>query len=163
MKRLKATVGITLGVLTVIAAALVPFVLYGLFTKGVAGLDLHVDEVYSGGPKTRTVQFAGYTIDIHRQVSPHMLQRERPFVQMDWKPVSALPTRVSDVVDIDGDGKPDVQVDFDVPKDATAPLKVDVVSMNPRYASLQNAGKKKLSALIVRVDDAVLVRVPVVQ
>jgi hypothetical protein len=163
MKRMKATVGITLGILTVIAAALVPFVLYGLFTKGVAGLGLHVDEMYSGGPKVRTVQLAGYTIEIHRQVSPHMLQREKPFVQIDWKPVSALPPRVSDMVDIDGDGKPDVQVNFEVPKEATALLKVDVASLNPRYASLQNAGKEKLSALIVRVDDAVLVRVPVVQ
>lgn len=161
MKRLTSTLGYTTAVLTVVAAALVPFLLYGLFTKGVAGLGLKVDEMYSGGPKVRTVQFAGYTVDIHRQVSPHMLQREKSFVQLDWKPVNVLPPRVSDAVDIDGDGKPDVNVSFDVPKDPKAPLKVDVASLNPRFESLRNVGKEKLSALIVRVDDAVLVRVPV--
>lgn len=161
MKRLTSTLGYTAAALTVVAAALVPFVLYGWFTKGVANLPLHVDEIYSGGPKVRTVQFAGYTVDVHREVSPHMLQREKSFVQLDWKPVSALPSRVSDAVDIDGDGKPDVQVSFDVPKDPKAMLQVDVASWNPHYESMDAAKKERFSALIVRVDDAVLVRVPV--
>ncbi len=117
--------------------------------------------MYSGGPKVRTIQFAGYTVDVHRPVSPHMLQREKSFVQLDWKPVNMLPPHVSDTVDIDGDGKPDVEVRFDVPKDPKQTLKVDVASLNPHYESLQNITKEKLSALIVRVDDAVLVRVPI--
>jgi hypothetical protein len=156
----RSKLGYTAAGLTVFATLLVPFVLYGAFTKGFASLGLHVDEMYSGGPKMRTIQASGYSIDIHRQVSPHMLQREKPFVQLDWRPVSALPAHVSDLVDVDGDGQPDLRVSFDVPKDPKAPLRVDVDPLNPRYQSMRNVGKKKFSELIVRVDDAILVRVP---
>jgi hypothetical protein len=160
---IRAKLGYTGAGLTVFVAVLVPFLLMGLFSKGFASLGLHVDEVYSGGPRIRTVQAAGYTIDIHRQVTPHFFQTEKPFVQLDWRPVSALPAHVSDLVDIDGDGQPDVRVDFDVPKDPKAPLRVNVESLNPRYQAMQIVGKPKFSRLIVRVDDAILVRVPVGQ
>lgn len=158
--KLRSSLAYTAAGMTVFAAVLVPFLLMGLFTKGFAALGLHVDEMYSGGPKVRTVQATTYSIDIHGPVFPHMLQREKPFVQLDWKPVSALPPHVSDTVDVDGDGQPDVRVSFDMPKDPKAPLRVDVVALNPRYESMHNVGKEKYSRLIVRVDDAILVRVP---
>lgn len=160
MGKLTAKLGYAGAGLTLFAALLTPFFLYGLFTRGFSSLGLHVDEVYSGGPKVRTIQAGAYTIDIHRPVSPHMLQSEKPFVQLDWKPASTLPPHVSDLVDIDGDGKPDVRVSFDVPKDPKAPLRVNVEPLNPRYEAMRNVGKEKFSALIVRVDDAVLVRIP---
>ena len=156
----RSKLGYTAAGLTVLAAALVPFVFYGLFTKGFAALGLHVDEIYSGGPKVRTVKTAAYSIDIHRPVYPHMLQSEKPFVQLDWRPVKALPAHVSDAVDIDGDGQPDVRVRFDVPADAKAPLHVDVDPLNPRYQAMHNVSRERFSKLIVRVDDAILVRVP---
>ena len=158
--KIRATLGYTAAGITMLAALLAPFLLYGMFTKGFASLGLHVDEMYSGGPKVRTIQLAAYSIDIHRPVYPHMLQTEKPFVQLDWKPVSALPPHVSDVVDVDGDGQPDIRVSFDVPKDAKTTLRVNVEALNPRYQSMQNVGKEKFSRLIVRVDDAILVRVP---
>jgi hypothetical protein len=163
MRTLASKLGYTGAGLTVFAAVLVPFLLMGLFSKGFASLGLHVDEVYSGGPKVRAIKAAGYTIDIHRQVTPHFFQTEKPFVQLDWKPVSELPSHVSDLVDIDGDGQPDVRVTFDVPRDPKAPLRVNVDPLNPRYGAMQNVGKKKFSSLIVRVDDAIFVRVPVAQ
>jgi len=147
----------------VLAAVLVPFVLYGLLTKGFAALGLHVDEMYSGGPKVRTIKTAAYFIDIHRPVSPHMLQSEKPFVQLDWRPVSALPGHVSDAVDVDGDGQPDIRVTFDVPKGVKTPLRVNVEALNPHYEAMRNVGKERFSKLIVRVDDAILVRVPLAQ
>ena len=159
----RAKLGYTAAGMTVFAAVLVPFLLMGAFAKGVAGLGLHVDEMYSGGPKVRTIQAAGYSIDVHRPVFPHMLQFEKPFVQLDWKPASALPSHVSDVVDVDGDGQPDIRVSFDVPKNAKAPLRVNVDTLNPRYEAMRDVGKEKFSRLIVRVDDAILVRVPLAQ
>ena len=149
--------------LTIVLAVLAPFILFPQFTKGFANLGLHIDEMYSGGPKVRTIQAHGYIIDIHRQVHPHMLQRERSFVQLDWRPAGALPAHVSDTVDIDGDGKPDARVDFDVPRDPKAKLRVNVDSFNARYQSMRNVGKQKYSSLIVRVDDAIFVRIPVAQ
>jgi hypothetical protein len=158
--KIQAKLGYTAAGLTVLVAVLTPFLLYGVFTKGFAALGLHVDEMYSGGPKVRTVKTAAYSIDIHRPVFPHMLQTENPFVQLDWRPVSALPGHVSDVVDVDGDGQPDVRVSFDVPKDAKTPLRVNVEALNPHYEAMRNVGKERFSKLIVRVDDAILVRVP---
>jgi len=157
---LRAKLGYTVAVLTMVAALLVPFVLYGSFTKGVAALGLHVDEIYSGGPKVRSIQLGAYSIDVHRVVKPHMLQSEAPFVQLDWTPMSALPAQVADVVDIDGDGQPDLRVSFNVPRDPKADLHVDVAPLNPRFAAVQNAGKSSFSRLIVRVDNAIVVRVP---
>jgi len=158
--KLRAKLGYFAAGITVLVAMLVPFLLMGQFAKGFASLGLHVDEMYSGGPKVRSIQTGAYFIDIHRPVFPHMLQTEKPFVQLDWKPVSALPAHVSDAVDVDGDGQPDLRVSFDVPKDAKAPLRVNVEALNPHYQSMQNVGKEKYSRLIVRVDDAIVVRVP---
>jgi hypothetical protein len=152
MKWPTSKLGYTAAGMTVLAAVLVPFLLMGLFTKGFTKLGLHVDEMYSGGPTVRTIQADGYTITIHKAVYPHLLQTEKPFVQLDWKPVSALPQHVSDAVDVDGDGQPDVRVSFDVPKD-----------LNLRYQAMRNVGKPKFSELIVRLDDAILVRVPLTE
>ncbi len=160
MKWPTSKLGYTAAGMTVVAAMLVPFLLMGLFAKGFTKLGLHVDEMYSGGPTVRTIQADGYTITIHKAVYPHLLQTEKPFVQLDWKPVNALPQHVSDAVDEDGDGQPDVRVSFDVPKDPKMPLRVDVDALNPRYQAMRNVGKQKFSELIVRVDDAILVRVP---
>lgn len=157
---LRAKLGYFGAALTLVAALLVPFLLYGAISKGVASLGLHVDEIYSGGPKVRTIQQGAYTIEVHRVVTPQMLQRERPFVQMDWEPVSALPAHVSDVVDIDGDGQPDLRVSFDVPQNPKANLNVSVEPLNSRFEAMKSAGKESYSKLIVRVDDAILVRVP---
>lgn len=158
--KLRARLGIAAAALTMVVALLTPFLIYGSIAKGVAALGLHVDEVYSGGPKVRVIEHGAYTIAIHRAVYPHMLQSEKPFVQMDWSPVSALPAHVADVVDVDGDGLPDVRVSFDVPTDPKMQLRVDVDALNPRYEAMWQAGKEKYSRLIVRVDDAILVRVP---
>jgi hypothetical protein len=160
MKWPTSKLGYTAAGMTMLAAVLVPFLLMGLFTKGFTKLGLHVDEMYSGGPTVRTIQEDGYTVTIHKAVYPHLLQTEKPFVQLDWKPVNALPQHVSDAVDVDGDGQPDVRVSFDVPKDPKTPLHVDVDALNPRYQAVRNVGKRKFSELIVRVDDAILVRVP---
>jgi hypothetical protein len=158
--KLRAKFGYAAAALTMVAALLVPFVLYGSIAKGVIALGLHVDEIYSGGPRVRTIQQGAYSIDVHREVTPHMLQSETPFVQLDWKPVSALPAQVSDVVDVDGDGRPDLRVSFAVSQDPKTILHADVELMNPRYQSIMRAEKDSYSSLIVRVDDAILVRVP---
>lgn len=159
---LRAKLGYTAAALTVLATLLAPFVLYGLFSKGVAALGLHVDEVYSGGPKLRVIDNGTYSITVHRAVYPHLLQSEKPFVELDWGPAEKLPAHVSDTVDIDGDGLSDARVSFDVPRDPKAPLRVDVDSLNPHYQGMHNAGRERFSRLIVRVDNAIIVRVPLV-
>jgi hypothetical protein len=82
---------------------------------------------------------------------------------MDWTPVSALPSHVTDTVDVEGDGEPDLRVDFDVPRDPKASLHVNVEPLGPGFEAMNNAGKEKYSRLIVRVDDSIFVRVPLAQ
>ena len=151
--KISAKLGYTAAGATVLAALLTPFLLMGTFSKGFVALGLQVDEVYTGGPKVRAIPMGAYSINVHRPVYQH-------FLQLDWRPVSALPQRVSDAVDVDGDGQPDLRVSFDVPRDPKAPLRVNVDSLNPRYQAMRNAGKERYSRLIVRVDNAILVRVP---
>src|ERR1035441_1936397 len=101
---LRAKLGYTAAATTVLAALLVPFLLMVLFTKAFVAMGLHVDEVYSGGPRVRNVQHGPYSIGIHRPVYPHMLQSEMPFVQLDWSPVSAMPQHVGINGPVNADG-----------------------------------------------------------
>jgi hypothetical protein len=158
--KLSATLGQAAAGTTMLAALLTPFLLYGLFSKGFVALGLHVDEIYSGGAKVRSIHRGAYTIDVHAPAYPRLLQSEKPFIELDWEPASALPRHVSDEVDVDGDGQPDVRVSFDVPGDAKTPLHVDVEPLNPRYQGMRNVSKEKFSRLIVRVDNRILIRFP---
>jgi hypothetical protein len=146
--------------LTLLIAVSVPFVLMGFFASVVAHTGLHVDEEYTGGSVARSFARNGYQITVYQPVRPILLETREPFVQITWAPVSALPAQVSDDVDLDGDGQPDVHVNFAVPADAGAPLRVDVASLNGSYQSLAGVGKESFSRLIVRTDHAIIVRVP---
>lgn len=98
--------------LSLIVAACTPFVLMGAFTRAVARTGMHVDAVYTGGTIARTLMRDGYQIDIYRPVQPHAMQNIDPFVQIAFRPAAALPARLNDEIDLDGDGRPDVRVNL---------------------------------------------------
>jgi hypothetical protein len=83
------------------------------------------------------------------------LQRVDPFVQVAWVPADKLPAHLSDEVDLDGDGVPDVRVVID-----SQPLVVDVTPLGARYRPMHSQGVTSFSALIARVQDALVVRIP---
>lgn len=156
MKRLRSILGNSGAVATLVFAVLIPFLLVGWFEKGIGRAGLRIDPVYSGGEISRVIQREGYRIVVNRPVprrSP--LQRIGPFVQLTWTPAGRLPARVSDEVDVDGDGAPDVRVSFDSVK-----LEVDVTPLNGRYRAMHTTGVTSFSALIARVKDGIVVRVP---
>ncbi len=75
--RLSATLGHTAAGTTMLAALLTPFLLYGLFSNGFVALGLHVDEIYSGGAKVRSIHHDAYTIECSRaRLSPLAAERE---------------------------------------------------------------------------------------
>ncbi len=159
-KSFTAVLGYFAGGLTLLVAILVPFVLMGFFSNAVARAGLHVDEGYSGGVAARTIARDGYRIVVNQPVKPHLLQRMEPFVQVAWEPASALPAQISEDVDLDGDGRPDVHLTFAVPADAKEPLQVNVASLNDNYQSFAGVENESYSRLVMRTDRGIMVRVP---
>ena len=161
MQRLKAVLGYTGAVLTVVAMLVMPFVLFPLFTQGVAATGVEVDPVYTGGATARVIAKDGYRILVGRPVrSRALLGRPAAFVQLAWQPAGALPARVADEVDVDGDGRADLTARFEVPADTTAELFVDVTPAGGMVRPLRRASRGSFSALIARVGDRIVVRVP---
>jgi hypothetical protein len=147
--------------LTLLIAVCIPFVLMGVFSNVVAHAGLHIDATYSGGTIARTIQRDGYWIMVYQPVQPRLLERVEPFVQIVFEPADSLPARVSDEIDLDGDGRPDVRVSFSVPADAGAKMRGDVTALNKGYVSLTNVSDESFSRMVVRTGDKIVVRVPV--
>ncbi|MDP3001267.1 MAG: hypothetical protein Q8N47_27540 [Bryobacterales bacterium] len=161
MTRLKSILGYTAAALTVAAARLLPFLLMHFFTRGVAATGLRIDPVYTGGEVVREIARDGYRVRVHRAVYPATpLQRVEPFVQLDWTPAAALPAQISEEVDLDGDGQPDLRARFSVPRGPNSELRVDVEPLGPRVKPLRGVGKESFYAMIARVREAIVVRVP---
>lgn len=146
--------------LTLVVAALVPFVLMGTFTRAVARAGLRVDPAYSGGSVVRAIQRDGYRIAIGEPVYPRALQQLDPFVQITFTPAAALPRVVSEDVDLDGDGRADVRIRFTVPADPGARPEGSVTALNSGYTSFTMPGELSFSRLIAQAGGAVVVRVP---
>jgi hypothetical protein len=156
MKKLRSILGNSGAVLTLALAALTPFLLFGWFQAAVGAARLHIDPTYSGGEISHVIQRGGYRIVVNRPVprkSP--LQRIGPFVQITWTPADRLPANLSDEVDLDGDGVPDVRVAID-----SNNLVVDVTPLRARYRPMHSQGVTSFSALIARVKDGLVVRIP---
>jgi hypothetical protein len=84
-----------------------------------------------------------------------------PFVQLAWEPAHALPPRVAEEVDVDGDGQPDLLARFDVPRDGAAALYADVTPIGDKVRPLQRVSRgPAMSSLIVRVENRIVLRVP---
>jgi len=161
MRRLTAMLGYTGAALTVAAMLVTPFVLFNFFGRILVHTGIRVDPAYGGGDSLRAVAKDGYRIVVNRPVLPVApLTRVSPFVQMAWEPVSALPAHVSDDVDLDGDGRADLRADFDVPRDSAAPLYADVNPLGDKVQALRRVSREGMSALAARVNDRIVLRVP---
>lgn len=149
--------------LSLVIAALVPFVLMGTFTRVIAHAGLHIDPTYGGGAVVRVIQRGPYRILIDEPVYPRALQRTDPFIQITFTPTAALPRQVSEDLDLDGDGQADVRVRFTVPADPRARPEGSVTALNPRYKSFAMPGESSFSQLMAQTHGAVLLRVPLAQ
>jgi hypothetical protein len=156
MKKLRSILGNSGAVLTLALAAVAPFLLFGWFQAAIGAAHLRIDPTYSGGEISHVIHRANYRIVVNRPVprrSP--LQRIGPFVQLAWTPAAGLPAHFSDEVDLDGDGTPDVRVAID-----SQNLVVDVAPLGPHYRPMHSQGVTSFSALIARVNDSLIVRIP---
>jgi hypothetical protein len=159
-KRIVAILAYAGAGLTLVIAVSVPFYLMGAVSNSVAAAGLHVDAVYNGGSVARTITQDGYSIAVHEPVRPRLLQRFEPFVQVDFLPVGAPHGLVSELVDLDGDGQPDVKVTFAVPTDPREKLYGDVLALNGNYLSLNHVSNGSFSRMVARAGERIVVRVP---
>ncbi len=146
--------------LTLLIASCTPFYLMDAFSNAVAHAGLHIDATYSGGPIARTYQRQGYQIVVHQPVRTHALQQAGPFVQIEFKPASALPAVVDEEIDLDGDGRNDVHVTFAMDRRPGAKLRGNVIALNGNYETMSGVGDDSFSRMLVAVNGAVIVRVP---
>jgi hypothetical protein len=81
-------------------------------------------------------------------------------VQIVWTPASKLPAAISEFLDLDGDGRSDCVVSFQVPRDPKAKLHVTVEPLTALVLPMHQVSDDSFSSLIARVNDTVVVRVP---
>jgi len=161
MKRLMAILGYTAAVLTIAVAVVGPLVWFGFFSRAAAKTSLRIDPMYTGGEPARTLARETYQIVIYKPVPKRApLSSIGSFVQIVWKPASALPATISEPLDLDGDGQPDCVVSFQVPRNPRATLHVNVKPLNALVKPMNGVSKDSFSSLIARVNDTIVVRVP---
>jgi len=161
MKRLPAILGYAAAVLTIAVAVVGPLFWFGFFSRAAAKTSLRIDPMYTGGEQARTIAREGYQIVVYKPVLKRApLSPTGSFVQIVWKPVSALPPTISEQLDLDGDGQPDCVVSFQALRDPQAKLRVAVKPLNNLVQPMNDVGKDSFSSLIARVNDTIVVRVP---
>jgi len=161
MKRLKAILGYAAALLTIAVAVIGPLFWFGFFSRAAAKTSLRIDPIYTGGEPARTLARQGYQIVIYKPVPQQApLSAEAPFVQVVWKPASALPPAISEPLDLEGNGRPDCVISFQAPRNPDAKLRVNVEPLTARVQPLHEVGRDSFSSLIARVNDTIVVRVP---
>jgi hypothetical protein len=161
MKRLPAILGYSVAALTIAVAVVGPLFWFGFFSRAAAKTSLRIDPTYTGGEPARTIARQGYQIVVYKPVLKRApLSATGSFVQIVWGPVSALPPTISEPLDLDGDGQPDCVVSFQASLDPRAKLRVTVKPLNALVQPMNDVGKESFSSLIARVNDTIVVRVP---
>ena len=128
-------------------AVCVPFVLIGGFSNVVAHAGLHIDATYTRRHDCadhRSAMATGFVV--YQPVQPRLLERIEPFVQLSFEPADSLPAQVSDEIDLDGDGRPDVRVSFTMPADPDTKMRGDVTALNGRLRLAQQRERRVVFA-----------------
>jgi len=77
----------------------------------VRGSHISVSPLYTGGGIARELDHGSWKTRIHEPVFEALLGKpSQGFVQVDWIPKGKLPARISEDLDLDGDGRPDCSV-----------------------------------------------------
>jgi hypothetical protein len=165
MQRFKAILGYTAAVLTIAAAVIGPLFWFGFFERLTASSGLRIDPVYTGGEPAQVLHRKGdrgaYDVIVYRPVARRApLAAGGEFLQVVWKPASSLPATVREQIDFEPGGRPGFIATFDCPRDKQAPLRLDVTPLSPRVLALQGIGRGDFTRLIARVNDTIVIRVP---
>ncbi len=160
MNKIKSFFGYTWAIAGLLIMIALPFRLMSDFSNAVAATKVRPHPIFSGGAVHHTIERGAYRIEVHVPVrADYSFQSIDPFVQLAWTPTAGLPDKVSDEVDIDGDGQVDAVVTFDVPRDPGTSLVMDVTSRDPRVIPVQGASRTFSTSMIVRLQDRIVARI----
>jgi hypothetical protein len=113
----------------------------------VNGFGLKVSPWYSGGEIARVVDHGTYQTGIYKPVFNALIgQRSVGFVQVDWSKKASVPAKIDEWIDLDGDGNPDLRIEWNTLNDAIAltPATPAIIGLKGNYATSDR--------YIVRVD-----------
>ena len=148
MEKLKAFFGYTVAVLTFPIIVVMVFGAFGgplgeLFIE-VTGLETSAN--WTGGEVVQTIDHGTYQTQVHRMVFDALIgERKEGFIQVGWVPPDALPARIDEEVDADGDGEADFRIEVD-----TANKESTLTSYAPWVLELEGT---------YRLEDSLAVRV----
>jgi len=115
MKKLKAFLGYTIAVLTF--PLIIVMVMGGISGLGDVFIEmtgLRTSANFTGGEVVQTVNHGVYQTQIHRMVFDALIgERKQGFIQVAWAPSGALPARIDEEIDADGDGQADFRLGVD--------------------------------------------------
>jgi len=121
MAKIKSILGTMVAVLsTLIMLAVIPGIMF-LAEPLIAVTGLTISPKYSGGEVVQTIDHDAYQTQVHRMVFDDVLigERKEGFIQVDWTPRDALPARIDEEIDADGDGQADFRVEVDTANEET--------------------------------------------
>ncbi len=147
MKIVKAMYGYLLAILGV------PLVLFallapqgGLGERFISATGLTLSPWINGGEVVQTIGHGRYQTHVHRMVFDALIgERKEGFVQVDWLPPYALPARIDEEIDADGDGQADFRVEV-----VTAAKEATLTPYAPWILELEGTYRLE-DSLIVRV------------
>jgi hypothetical protein len=149
--------------LTILFALALPLRGFPIFLSAVANLNLKIAPWFSGGEIAREIDRGDYQIKVYHPVYPALVREgQKGFIQLEWRPRSALPPRVQEAIDLNGDGTVDCEISFsNAPGEAGPPL-LTVKPKTPWVSPVQDSPTASLEGVLVeRVKDAMFVRIPV--
>jgi hypothetical protein len=122
MEKIRPVLGYIMAVFScLISAAILPAIAM-LSEPFITATGLTISPNYSGGEVVQTIDHGAYETHVHRMVFDDVLigERKEGFIQVDWTPQDALPARIDEEVDADGDGQADFRIELDTAsKEAT--------------------------------------------
>ncbi len=163
MKNLISFLAYGAAVLTILFALALPIKGFPVFLSALGHSNLKIAPWYSGGEVASTLDRGTYQVKVYHPVYPALVgEGEKGFVQLVWQPRSALPPRVQEAIDLNGDGKPDCEISFfNPPEEAGTPI----LTVNPKMSwvsPVHNSPTTSFEGVLVeRVKDAMYVRIPV--
>jgi len=161
MAKLKSVLGYSvaaLGIPIMIAAVLIWTVLPQVGIQFVSATGLKHSANWSGGEVVRTINHGAYETRVHRTVFDALIgEWSEGFVQVSWSPLDALPARIDEEIDADGDGQADFRVEVDTANKAST-----LTPYTPWVLGLEGTYRLEIVVLegtTYRLDETLAVRV----